>query len=42
MGTSLFTSYALLMHADGVGERDIYFNGHVLVILVDLTMLSID
>eukprot|EP00966_Prymnesium_polylepis_P221894 5133470-Prymnesium_polylepis.1 len=26
-GAALYTSYALLMHADGVGEHDIYLTG---------------
>ena len=28
-GASLFSSYALLMHADGVGEHDVYMDGCV-------------
>merc|ERR1719272_1813778 len=40
-GSSIFTTYALLMFADGAGERDLYQVGYVLPYLLMITMLLV-
>jgi len=41
-GASLFSSYALLMHADGVGEHDVYMDGMLSALLLILMTLLVD